>query len=104
MEHISHFKYVLTDVGRYSLLRKLHDRAEVNETETKPTDLPSNKRQRQDIEGVTASVDVRATMALINHRDKNKHDKEENAAEHRRSTFAKASKLVWPATLSAVHV
>ena len=71
--HVSHFKYVLTESCRYALMDQLNNRVNCD-TEDVSAEIQVKKRMRKDMKGITPMVDTRATLAIVNHKIKEKYE------------------------------
>ena len=72
-DHIAHFKYIITEACRYSLMDQLDKRVN-GSTEGEGGSVKSKKRTRKDMKGISAMVDTRATLAIVNHKIKEKYE------------------------------
>ena len=72
-DHISHYKYVLTETCRYALMEQLNKRVNYDlEGDCNEVQMP--KRMRKDMKGITPVIDTSATLAVVNHKIKEKYD------------------------------
>ena len=76
-DHLSHFRYVITEVCRFAILKQLKERSETLNVQEHEEAKSKQKKGRKDMEGITADIDVRATLAMLNCRKDPKYDDEE---------------------------
>ena len=74
-DHLSHFRHVIREVCRHALLRQLQQRL-VDQDEQ--MDKHSNVRKgRKDMKGITALIDIKATLGIVKHKCKEKLEHKE---------------------------
>ena len=71
--HITHFRHVITEACRHAAMKQL-DRTSTEDQQESSEQHKKKKSKRGDMQGISAHVDIKATLALVDHKCKEKHE------------------------------
>jgi hypothetical protein len=78
-DHLSHLKHIIREACRCALLKQLNERADVDEESEEGN---NKKKSRKDMRGITPYVDLRATLAILSHKEKERYMEQEGKTVH----------------------